>query len=296
MKLSDLKNSGHAPSLFSAFLHFDISFMVWVILGAIAPFITTDALLTGANLKVTPSALIQKATPYTLVIKGPQTVKQNPKLKADQPKTVYNLLLKSGHADNDSAKRQTGRKVRRQQCRSRHHCGRECSNPNLFRSPLANRRRMATRYDNVIGLQPMAALQKAGKAFQPVANGYPPSTALKLLAIPLLAAGFWRILLGVLSDRFGSKRVGSRLHGASRSCRSWSAGSSRTLTTGWSLSASSWALPGASFAVACRWPRAGIRRICRGWRWGSPGRATRGRCWRRFLRRCWRKPSAGTPF
>ena len=32
MKISDLKNSGHAPSLFSAFLHFDISFMVWVIL------------------------------------------------------------------------------------------------------------------------------------------------------------------------------------------------------------------------------------------------------------------------
>ncbi len=87
MKLSDLKNSGHAPSLFSAFLHFDISFMVWVILGAIAPFITTDALLTGANLKVTPTALIQKASQYTLIIKGHQTVKQNPKLKADQPKS-----------------------------------------------------------------------------------------------------------------------------------------------------------------------------------------------------------------
>ena len=96
MKLSDLKNSGHAPSLFSAFLHFDISFMVWVILGAIAPFITTDALLTGANLRVTPSAMISKAAPYTLVVKGPQTVKQNPKLKADQPKSVYNLLIKAG--------------------------------------------------------------------------------------------------------------------------------------------------------------------------------------------------------
>ena len=70
MKLSDLKNSGHAPSLFSAFLHFDVSFMVWVILGAIAPFITTDALLTGANLRVTPSALISKTAPYTLVVKA----------------------------------------------------------------------------------------------------------------------------------------------------------------------------------------------------------------------------------
>ena len=65
MKLSDLKDSGHAPSLFSAFLHFDISFMVWVILGAIAPFIATDALLTGANLRITPSAMISKTAPYT---------------------------------------------------------------------------------------------------------------------------------------------------------------------------------------------------------------------------------------
>ena len=54
----------------------------------------------------------------------------------------------------------------------------------------------------------MAALAKAGKTFQPVANGIPTSFKLTLLAIPLLAAGFWRILLGVLADRFGSKRVG----------------------------------------------------------------------------------------
>ena len=71
MKLSDLKTSGHAPSLFSAFLHFDISFMVWVILGALMPFIATDPALTGTNLKITPSAMISKLTPYTLVIKGP---------------------------------------------------------------------------------------------------------------------------------------------------------------------------------------------------------------------------------
>jgi MFS transporter, NNP family, nitrate/nitrite transporter len=49
MKLSDLKHSGHAPSLLCAFLHFDISFMVWVILGALAPFITTDFGLTASQ-------------------------------------------------------------------------------------------------------------------------------------------------------------------------------------------------------------------------------------------------------
>jgi len=62
MKLSDLKHSGHAPSLLSAFLHFDVSFMVWVILGALMPFLMTDPALTGQNLRITPSAQIQPAS------------------------------------------------------------------------------------------------------------------------------------------------------------------------------------------------------------------------------------------
>jgi MFS transporter, NNP family, nitrate/nitrite transporter len=33
MKLSDIKNSGHWPTLFTAFLYFDFSFMVWTVLG-----------------------------------------------------------------------------------------------------------------------------------------------------------------------------------------------------------------------------------------------------------------------
>ncbi len=206
MKLSDLKNSGHAPSLFSAFLHFDISFMVWVILGAIAPFITTDALLTGANLKVTPSALITQASPYTLIVKGPQTVKQNPKLKADQPKTVYNLLIKAGLP---TTIRPSDKPVEKFVVSNSDPATIAAVNAHskyiqIALAPAAS----GNPYDNVIGLKPMAALAASGKAFQPVANGYPPSTALKLLAIPLLAAGFWRILLGLLSDRFGSKRVG----------------------------------------------------------------------------------------
>src|SRR5713101_5590074 len=94
--LRDLARSGHPPTLLCAFLHFDISFMVWVILGALMPFITTDPTLTGTNLRVTPSPQVQQAGQYTLLIKGPQTVRQNPKLKADQPKEVYNLILKAG--------------------------------------------------------------------------------------------------------------------------------------------------------------------------------------------------------
>ena len=33
MKLSDLKRSGHLPTLISAFLYFDFSFMIWTVLG-----------------------------------------------------------------------------------------------------------------------------------------------------------------------------------------------------------------------------------------------------------------------
>src|SRR3954447_16829331 len=36
MNLRDFRRAGHPPSLISAFLYFDISFMVWVLLGALA--------------------------------------------------------------------------------------------------------------------------------------------------------------------------------------------------------------------------------------------------------------------
>lgn len=41
--------SGHPGSLFSAFLHFDVSFMVWVLLGALGVFIATDLNLTATQ-------------------------------------------------------------------------------------------------------------------------------------------------------------------------------------------------------------------------------------------------------
>src|SRR6187549_4210131 len=36
MKLSDLKHSGHWPTLVSSFIYFDYSFMVWTLLGVLA--------------------------------------------------------------------------------------------------------------------------------------------------------------------------------------------------------------------------------------------------------------------
>jgi NNP family nitrate/nitrite transporter-like MFS transporter len=42
MKLSDFRRTGHLPTLFCSFLYFDISFMVWVLLGALANSIVDD--------------------------------------------------------------------------------------------------------------------------------------------------------------------------------------------------------------------------------------------------------------
>lgn len=50
MKLSELRKSGHAPSLFSAFLYFDVSFMIWVLLGALGAYITADFGLSASQI------------------------------------------------------------------------------------------------------------------------------------------------------------------------------------------------------------------------------------------------------
>jgi NNP family nitrate/nitrite transporter-like MFS transporter len=49
MKLSDFRKAGHWPSLFSAFLYFDFSFMVWVMLGALGAFIAKDLQLNPSQ-------------------------------------------------------------------------------------------------------------------------------------------------------------------------------------------------------------------------------------------------------
>jgi NNP family nitrate/nitrite transporter-like MFS transporter len=49
MKIAQAIKSGHPGSLFSAFLYFDVSFMVWVILGPLAVYITQDMGLSAAQ-------------------------------------------------------------------------------------------------------------------------------------------------------------------------------------------------------------------------------------------------------
>src|SRR5579863_2764874 len=49
MSLKEFRRAGHAPTLASAFLYFDISFMVWVILGPLGPFLGEALKLTAAQ-------------------------------------------------------------------------------------------------------------------------------------------------------------------------------------------------------------------------------------------------------
>jgi len=49
MKISHLKTSGHPKTLLAAFLYFDVSFMIWVILGALGVYISQDFELTPAQ-------------------------------------------------------------------------------------------------------------------------------------------------------------------------------------------------------------------------------------------------------
>jgi len=74
MKLAQLKHSGHWPTLLTSFFYFDVSFMVWTMLGAlgalIAPALKLDAqdkflmvstpILSGAVLRIALSLLVDR--------------------------------------------------------------------------------------------------------------------------------------------------------------------------------------------------------------------------------------------
>lgn len=208
MKIGELRKSGHWPSLLSAFLHFDTSFMIWVILGALMPFLASDPNLTGLNMKMTTKSSVTQAGQYTVLIKGPQTKAQMPALKADQPSHVYNLIIKPGSPD--TATRASVKPIEK-------YIGLDNADPASIATVNAKSKIISLKLalgakgnpnENVIALKPLSVLQKSGMAFQPIANGYPAGIKLLLIGIPLLAAGFWRILIGIFTDRFGAKRVG----------------------------------------------------------------------------------------
>ncbi len=74
MKLSQLKDSGHWPTLLTSFLYFDVSFMVWTLLGALGAMIAPDLglnaqqkflmvatpILSGAFLRIVLSLVVDR--------------------------------------------------------------------------------------------------------------------------------------------------------------------------------------------------------------------------------------------
>src|SRR4051812_17868238 len=49
MSWRDFRKAGHTPTLAAAFLYFDVSFMVWVLLGPLAPFLAESLKLTATQ-------------------------------------------------------------------------------------------------------------------------------------------------------------------------------------------------------------------------------------------------------
>jgi NNP family nitrate/nitrite transporter-like MFS transporter len=49
MRMNDFRRAGHTPSLIAALLHFDISFAIWVILGALGAYIADDLGLSASQ-------------------------------------------------------------------------------------------------------------------------------------------------------------------------------------------------------------------------------------------------------
>ena len=49
MATKGFRQSGHTPSLVAGLVHFDVSFMVWVLLGALGAYVAADLQLTGAQ-------------------------------------------------------------------------------------------------------------------------------------------------------------------------------------------------------------------------------------------------------
>ncbi len=195
MKISDLKQSGHAPTLFSAFLHFDISFMVWVILGALAPFIVSDLALTGPNLRVTPNAVVQKGQ-YALILRKPDPKKHEG--------GKYILAIK----ETANATKQSVKPVEKFALDNLDPATIAALNAKSKLIHIEAPAGVGNPNENVFPLASGAMLESQGKTFQTLANGLSAGQKGLLIAVPLLGSAFFRILFGFLSDQFGSKRVG----------------------------------------------------------------------------------------
>lgn len=197
-RIADLKHSGHWPSLLAAFLHFDTSFMAWVILGALAPFIAVDVTVTGPSLTITPLAGVT-AGRYVLAT-GPAAT------TAHAAPGVYRLTIwRAGTAPSAHTRRVEAYTLDNAQPATLAALNRRSR---LIRVAPAGPQAPAP-HQQTVPLRSSAQLRAHGREEQVVATGLSASAKGLLIALPLLGTALFRILLGLLSDRYGSKRIGT---------------------------------------------------------------------------------------
>lgn len=92
MKIADLKKAGHAPSLVASFLYFDISFMIWVMLGALGVYITNDFNLSPSERGLIVAVPILSGSFFRLIL-GFLTDRIGPKKTAISGMTVTIIPL-----------------------------------------------------------------------------------------------------------------------------------------------------------------------------------------------------------
>ena len=129
MKLAQLKNNGHWPTLFTSFLYFDVSFMVWTLLGALGAMIAPDLglsaqqkflmvstpILTGAFLRIVVSLLVDRIGTKTtgilaqLVVMGGLAVAWHTGLSSLNQALVLGVVLGVAGASFAVALPQSGR-------------------------------------------------------------------------------------------------------------------------------------------------------------------------------------------
>jgi NNP family nitrate/nitrite transporter-like MFS transporter len=68
MRLNELRRSGHAPSLAAALIHFDVSFMCWVLLGALGAYIAESLALSPFEKGVVVAVPLLSAALMRLVL------------------------------------------------------------------------------------------------------------------------------------------------------------------------------------------------------------------------------------
>ncbi|HWI03519.1 MAG TPA: MFS transporter, partial [Acidimicrobiales bacterium] len=70
MVLSTLRRAGHFPSLVAAFVYFDVSFMVWMLLGALGPYVAADLDLSAAQKGLMVAAPLLGGAAFRLLLGG----------------------------------------------------------------------------------------------------------------------------------------------------------------------------------------------------------------------------------